>query len=172
MLLRPRQKTFVERSVAALGARGNTLGVAPTGAGKTIMLSAVTGEMIESGAGASGEAFSAAYLDLIKRYQGPAFAVDDWVKYEWAYIPHFLGYSYYVYQYATSIAAGTWFARSILDGGKAERERYLDVLRAGGSAYPVELLKHAGLDMTSPEPYRALVKGFGETIDAIEALIA
>lgn len=50
MLLRPRQKTFVERSVAALGARGNTLGVAPTGAGKTIMLSAVTGEMIESGA--------------------------------------------------------------------------------------------------------------------------
>lgn len=128
-------------------------------------------EMVESGAGASGEAFSAAYFDLLKRYQGPQFALDDLFRIEWAYIPHFLNYTYYIYQYATSITAGTWFARSILKGGKAERENYLNVLRAGGSEYPVDLLKRSGLDMTSPEPYRELIAGFGKTIDEIEALM-
>ena len=128
-------------------------------------------EMVESGAGASGEAFSAAYFDLLKRYQGPQFALDELFKIEWAYIPHFLNYTYYIYQYATSITAGTWFARSILTGGKAERENYLNVLRAGGSEYPVDLLKRSGLDMTSPEPYRELIAGFGKTIDEIEALM-
>lgn len=127
-------------------------------------------EMAEAGEGLSGESLSKAYLDLLRRYHGPDFVIDEPYAVEWAYIAHFY-YFFYVYQYATSITAGTWFARSILKGGKAERERYLDVLRAGGSDDPVEILKRAGLDMTSPEPYRELIAGFGETIDEIEALI-
>jgi len=127
-------------------------------------------EMAEAGEGLSGDAFSKAYLDLLKRYHGPQFVIDEPYAIEWAYIPHFYRF-FYVYQYATSITAGTWFAKSILGGGAAERERYLDVLRAGGSDYPTAILDKAGLDMTKPEPYRALIAVFGETMDQIEALL-
>ena len=127
-------------------------------------------EMAEAGEGLSGASLSRAYLDLLRRYHGPDFVIDEPYAIEWAYIGHFY-YFFYVYQYATSITAGTWFARSILKGGKAERERYLDVLRAGGSDYPTEILQRAGLDMTSAQPYRDLIAGFGETIDEIEALL-
>lgn len=127
-------------------------------------------EMAEAGEGLSGETFSKVYLDLLKRYHGPEFVIDDTYAIEWAYIGHFY-YFFYVYQYATSITAGTWFANAILEGGTAERERYLDVLRAGGSAYPTEILERAGLDMAKPEPYRELIAEFGRTIDQIEALM-
>ncbi|MFC0206510.1 oligoendopeptidase F [Novosphingobium soli] len=128
-------------------------------------------EMAEAGEGLSGESLTRVYLELLKRYHGPDFVIDAPYAVEWAYILHFYS-AFYVYKYATSIAAGTWFARSILNGGKAERERYLDVLRAGGSADPVDILKVAGLDMTRPDPYRALVADFKATIDRIEALRA
>lgn len=128
-------------------------------------------EMAEAGEGLSGESLTRVYLDLLKRYHGPDFVIDAPYAIEWAYIPHFYS-TFYVYQYATSISAGTWFAHSILNGGKAERERYLDVLRAGGSADPVDILKKAGLDMTAPDPYRQLVADFKATIDEIEALMA
>ncbi|MGF7155151.1 oligoendopeptidase F [Novosphingobium gossypii] len=127
-------------------------------------------EMAEAGDGLSGESLTRVYLDLLKRYHGPNFVIDAPYAIEWAYIPHFYS-TFYVYQYATSISAGTWFAQSILNGGKAERELYLDVLRAGGSADPVDILKKAGLDMTTPDPYRALVADFKATVDQIEALL-
>jgi len=127
-------------------------------------------EMAEAGEGLSGESLSRVYLDLLKRYHGPDFVIDAPYAIEWAFIPHFYS-QFYVYKYATSIAAGTWFAHSILNGGKAERERYLDVLRAGGSADPVDILKRAGLDMTSPDPYRGLVADFAATLDQIEKLV-
>jgi oligoendopeptidase F len=128
-------------------------------------------EMAEAGEGLSGESLTRVYLDLLKRYHGPDFVIDEPYAVEWAYIPHFYS-QFYVYKYATSIAAGTWFAHSILNGGKAERERYLDVLRAGGSADPVDIIKASGLDMTGPEPYRGLVADFAATIDQIEKLMA
>ncbi|WP_374411154.1 M3 family oligoendopeptidase [Novosphingobium colocasiae] len=127
-------------------------------------------EMAEAGEGLSGEAFSRVYLDLLRRYHGPDFVVDDLYGVEWAYIPHFFN-AFYVYQYATSIAAGTWFGRRVLDGGKAEREGYLNVLRAGGSDHPTEILKRAGLDMTTPTAYQGLVAEFGRILDRIEALL-
>ncbi|MCJ2188307.1 oligoendopeptidase F, partial [Novosphingobium beihaiensis] len=127
-------------------------------------------EMAEAGEGLSGASITKAYLALLKRYHGPDFIIDEPYAIEWAYIGHFY-YFFYVYQYATSITAGTWFARSILNGGKAERENYLDVLRAGGSDYPTDILQRAGLDMTKPDPYRDLIAGFGETIDEIESLL-
>lgn len=128
-------------------------------------------ELAEAGEGLSGRRFTETYLDLLKRYHGPGVTIDPAYAVEWAFVHHFWAYSYYVYQYATSIAAGTTFARRILRGGKAERENYLNVLRAGGSDYPVDLLKRAGLDMTTSEPYRELVDDFAETMDRIEQLL-
>ncbi len=124
----------------------------------------------EAGEGLSGEKFTNIYLDLLKRYHGPKVGIDPVYAIEWAYIPHFYN-SFYVYQYSTCIAAATYFAQAILSGGSAERDNYLGVLKAGGSDYPVEILKRAGLDMATPAPYRAIVKLMNATIDQIEALI-
>jgi oligoendopeptidase F len=125
----------------------------------------------EAGEGLSGEKFSSMYLDLLKRYHGPKVAVSDIYASEWAYIPHFYT-SFYVYQYATCISAATYFARSILKGGAKERDNYLSVLKAGGSDYPYDVLKRAGLDMASPAPYQAIIQTFRETLDQCEKLTA
>ena len=84
----------------------------------------------EAGEGLSGERFSAMYLDLLKRYHGPKVAMSPTYASEWAYIPHFYN-SFYVYQYATCIAAASYFARAILKGGAKERDNYLGVLEGG-----------------------------------------
>ncbi|MEI9927475.1 MAG: oligoendopeptidase F [Sphingomonas sp.] len=125
----------------------------------------------EAGEGLSGAKFSAIYLDLLKRYHGPKVAIDDSYGNEWAFIPHFYN-SFYVYQYATCVSAASYFARAILTGGPKERDTYLSVLKSGGSDYPVEILKRAGLDMTTPAPYRALVATMKDTLDQAEALMA
>ncbi|QNA85041.1 oligoendopeptidase F [Sphingomonas sp. So64.6b] len=125
----------------------------------------------EAGEGLSGEAFSAIYLDLLKRYHGPKVAIDPVYGSEWGYIPHFYS-SFYVYQYATSISAASYFARAILKGGAKERDNYLGVLKSGGSDHPVALLKRAGLDMASPAPYQAIIATFRDTLDQCEALMA
>lgn len=128
-------------------------------------------DLAEAGEGLSGERFTALYLDLLKRYHGPNVAIDPVYAAEWAYVPHFYN-SFYVYQYATSIAASSYFARAILRGGARERDNYLGVLKAGGSDYPTEILKRASLDMTTPAPYRTLIATFKETLDQAEALMA
>jgi oligoendopeptidase F len=128
-------------------------------------------DMAEAGEGLSGEKFTSVYFDLLKRYHGPAMGFEPAYANEWAFIPHFYN-SFYVYQYATCIAAATYFAQQILKGGAKARDNYLDVLKAGGSDYPVDILKRAGLDMASPAPYRALVAAFKDTLDQAEALIA
>jgi oligoendopeptidase F len=125
----------------------------------------------EAGEGLSGEKFSAMYLDLLKRYHGPKVAMSPTYASEWAYIPHFYN-SFYIYQYATCISAASYFARSILQGGAKERDNYLAVLKAGGSDYPVDVLRRAGLDMTSAAPYQAIIATFRETLDQVEALMA
>jgi oligoendopeptidase F len=125
----------------------------------------------EAGEGLSGEKLTAIYLDLLKRYHGPNVAIDPAYAAEWAYIPHFYT-SFYVYQYATCISAASYFARSILKGGAKERDNYLTVLKSGGSDYPVEILKRAGLDMAGPAPYQAIIATFKDTLDQAEALMA
>ena len=120
--------------------------------------------------GLSGEAFTALYLDLLRRYHGPNVVIDPVYASEWAYIPHFYN-SFYVYQYATSISAATYFARSILGGGAHERDNYLNVLRAGGSDHPIPILHRAGLDMATPAPYQAIIRTFQETLDQVEMLM-
>ena len=124
----------------------------------------------EAGEGLSGEKFTSIYFDLLKRYHGPNFGLDPVYGNEWAFIPHFYN-SFYVYQYATCISAATFFAQAILKGGAKERDNYLSVLKAGGSDYPVDILKRAGLDMASPAPYQALVADFKSVLDQAEALL-
>ena len=125
-------------------------------------------EAAEKGEGLSGEKFSEIYLGILKAYYEPAVKIDDYLAIEWAYIPHFFR-NFYVYQYATCVAASAFFSDRTLAGGAKERESYLDVLRAGGADYPVDVIKRAGLDMTTPAPYQALVAKFARTLDQLEA---
>lgn len=127
-------------------------------------------DMAEAGEGLSGERFTALYLELLRKYHGAGMEIDPLYAIEWAYIPHFYR-TFYVFQYATSVSGAVYFSQSVLNGGAPERERYLDALRAGGSDYPTEILKHAGLDMTGPAPYRALIAEFGRVMDEAEGLL-
>jgi len=97
--------------------------------------------------------------------------IDDRYAIEWAYIPHFYQ-SFYVYQYATSIAAAAQFVKQIEQGDAQARERYLNLLRAGGSEYGYELLRQAGVDMAAPQPYQALLERMSAIMDQIEAIRA
>lgn len=129
---------------------------------------------VDRGEPLTGEAFSKAYCELLRRYHGAdegvvAIDADDCV--EWAYIPHFYN-AYYVYQYATSIAASSLFAARVERGEAGARERYLDLLRAGGSDYPYDLVKAAGVDLATPAPYQALAARMNRIMDEIEALLA
>jgi oligoendopeptidase F len=128
-------------------------------------------ETAERGEGLSGDKFSEIYLKILKTYHGDGVVIDDAYAMEWAYIPHFY-YNFYVYQYATSLAASAYFSDKVLAEGAKARDVYLGVLKAGGSNDPVEVLKRAGLDMTTPTPYRALVAKFTRTLDALEAEMA
>ena len=124
----------------------------------------------EAGEGISGEKLTQIYADLLRRYHGPAMKFEPSYFSEWAFIPHFYR-NFYVFQYATSISGGVYFSQAILNGGPAERDRYLAILKAGGSDYPIDILKRGGLDMTTATPYRALVSEFAKVMDQAEALI-
>jgi len=127
-------------------------------------------ETAEKGQALSGKRLSAIYLDLLKRYHGPKVTIEPVYGLEWALPAHFFR-DFYVYQYATSVTAASAFAERILGGKAAERDAYLGVLKAGGSDYPVDVLKKAGVDMTSTEPYRAMLGKFSRTLDEMEKLI-
>ena len=131
-------------------------------------------EEVEKGNALSGESLTRIYGDILRRYHGDAegvLKIDDFVTVEWAYIPHFY-YNFYVFQYAPSIAASQAFAERILAGEPGAVDTYLDLLKAGGSDYPYELVKKAGVDLATPEPYRALVKRMNSIMDQIEAILA
>ena len=121
----------------------------------------------------SGKRFTQTYCDLLKKYHGESqgvMKIDPKVCVEWAFIPHFHR-PFYVYQYATSAAAAQHFGERILAGQPGVREAYLDVLRAGGSVPPHELLLKAGLDMTSPAPHQRLVRAMETMMDEMESLL-
>ena len=127
-------------------------------------------DLANKGEGLSGEKMSALYLDLLKRYHGPKVQIEPVYSSEWAYIQHFY-FGFYVWQYATSITAANFFAQKVMHGTPADRDRYLDVLRAGGSDYGYDLLTRGGLDMATAEPYRLIVESFSKVLDQAEALI-
>ncbi len=130
-------------------------------------------ELVEQGEALSGERFSKIYAEIIRRYHGHdkgILLVDDLYTIEWAFIPHFY-YNYYVYQYATSIAAASLFVQDVLDGKEQAAERFLSVLKAGGSEYPYAALKEAGVDLATPAPYEAIVARMNKIMDEIEAIL-
>jgi oligoendopeptidase F len=127
-------------------------------------------ETAERGEALSGKKMTAIYLDLLKTYHGPRMTIDPAYAIEWAYPQHFY-FDFYVFQYATSVSAAVYFTDKILAGKSADRDAYLGVLKAGGSDYPVDVLKRAGLDMTSPAPYAAAVAKLARTLDQMEVLL-
>lgn len=129
----------------------------------------------ERGEPLTGPVLTQIYGDLLRRYHGEAegvMTIDDVYAQEWAFIPHFY-MGFYVYQYATSISGSTWFAEQFLAGKTEVRDQFLNVLKAGGSDHPHEILmKQAGLDMTKPDAYQAVVRRMNAIMDQMEALLA
>ncbi|MEC5215542.1 oligoendopeptidase F [Actimicrobium sp. GrIS 1.19] len=129
---------------------------------------------VDRGESLTGEGLTKIYGDILRRYHGDkegVVTIDDVYATEWAFIPHFYN-SFYVFQYATSISAGSLFAESILANKPGARERYLGVLKSGSSAYPYELVKAAGVDLATPAPYQAVVASMNRIMDEIEAIVA
>lgn len=129
---------------------------------------------VDRGESLTGTALSQIYGDMLKRYHGDRegiMKIDDTYTTEWAYIPHFYT-RFYVFQYATSIAAGSMFADEILKMEPGARDKYLGILKAGGSAYPYDLVKQAGVDLASPAPYQAVFKRMNSIMDQIESILA
>ena len=117
----------------------------------------------------TAEVLCAEYKRLNEMYFGPDMVVDDQIAMEWARIPHFY-YNYYVFQYATGYAAAMALSRRILDEGEKAVNDYLGFLSGGCSKSPIDLLKGAGVDMTSPEPVNQALQLFGKLLDEMEEL--
>ena len=129
---------------------------------------------VDNGEPMTGEALTKTYCDILKRYHGAAegvVAIDDAYCVEWAYIPHFYN-AFYVFQYATSIAASTLFAKRVAANEPGALDRYLNLLKSGGSNHPYELVKTAGVDLAAPAPYQALVARMNSIMDEIEAILS
>lgn len=129
----------------------------------------VTNQMAESGQSLTAEALTKVYYDLNCKYYGPDMVSDPEIGVEWARIPHFY-YNFYVYQYATSFSAAVAIARNILEEGAPAVERYKKFLSGGCSMPPVELLKIAGVDLTSSQPIQDALDVFGRVIEELEEL--
>jgi oligoendopeptidase F len=127
-------------------------------------------EKAEAGEALTADLLSTVYHELNVKYYGPDIVADDYISYEWARIPHFYT-SFYVYKYATGFSAATSLSQQILNEGEPALERYLGFLGSGGSDYPIELLKNAGVDMTSPKPVLDALKTFEDVLNQFESLI-
>ncbi len=120
----------------------------------------------------TADSLTADYYALNKKYFGEEnMVIDEEIGLEWARIPHFY-YNYYVYQYATGFSAATALSKQILEEGEPAVKRYIDFLSAGSSDYPIEVLKKAGVDMTSAEPIKDACKVFEEKLNELEQLLA
>jgi oligoendopeptidase F len=126
-------------------------------------------ELDAAGAPLTPDGLAAEYTELNRRYHGPAVTPDPRIGLEWSRIPHFY-YNFYVYKYATSFCASQVFVNRILEGGSA-REAYLDLLRAGGSADPLDLVRDAGVDLTRPETMGQAFTHFDGTVHQLAALL-
>ena len=136
-------------------------------------------EMVAKGEPLTGDNVSELYLKLVREYYGHdqgVCEVKDTYRSEWAYIAHFY-YDFYVYQYATSMIASAKLADGIRaeaaakPAGTAKRDAYLGMLSAGSSKYAYDMLKDAGVDLATPEPFAAAMKEMNKTIDAMEAIL-
>jgi oligoendopeptidase F len=125
----------------------------------------------QEGEALTADSLTSMYYELNKKYFGDDIVVDKEIGLEWARIPHFY-YNYYVYQYATGFSAATALSRQILEEGEPAVKRYIEFLKAGSSDYPIEVLKKAGVDMTSAEPIRQACQVFAEKLDEMEQMLS
>lgn len=126
-----------------------------------------THNALNAGEALTAADYSAKWHELNANYFGPDMVVDEDIDMEWARIPHFYS-DFYVYQYATGYAAASAFANAILEGKENAVEKYKGFLKAGGSKYPIDILKDAGVDMTTSEPLEATIHRFNELLDMLE----
>ncbi|MFC4353635.1 oligoendopeptidase F [Chryseomicrobium palamuruense] len=128
-------------------------------------------EMDQNGEPLTAERLTEEYYQLNKKYFGDDMVMDEEIGLEWARIPHFY-YNYYVYQYATGLSAATALSKQILEEGQPAVDRYINnFLKAGSSNYPIEVLKAAGVDMTSAQPIEEACQVFEEKLNELEALL-
>lgn len=129
-----------------------------------------THEMAEAGEPLTVESFKQVYRELLEAYFGPDFVIDDCLSLECFRIPHFYR-AFYVYKYATGLSAAIALSRRVLDGGQQELQDYLNFLKGGCSKDPLDLLRDAGVDMSTPEPVETTLKRFQSLTDELDALI-
>ena len=127
--------------------------------------------VVEEGGALTADTLSEIYRNLNAVYYGSEVILDPEIAIEWARIPHFYN-AFYVYKYATGFSAATAFARAILDEGEPAVVRYLEFLSGGGSDYPIELLRKAGVDMETPVPVRNALQVFTGLVERLETLLA
>jgi oligoendopeptidase F len=122
----------------------------------------------------TGDALATLYFDITARYYGhqeKLVVVDDYVANEWSYIPHFY-HDFYVFQYATSFTAAEALAARVIGGDADATARYLTFLGSGSSRYPIDLLKDAGVDMTTDEPLDQTMQTMNRVMDEMDAILA
>jgi oligoendopeptidase F len=130
----------------------------------------ITHELAEKNEPLTLEAFRTEYRKLLEAYLGPGMTIDDELSLECLRIPHFYN-AFYVYKYATGLAAAIALSERVVSGGKAELDAYLNFLRGGSSKDPLDLLRDAGVDMATPGPVDAALKRFGELVDELDGLL-
>ncbi len=130
-------------------------------------------ELVEKGHPVTGDSLDKLYDEIVKKYYGHdqgICIVDDYVAHEWSYIPHFYN-DYYVFQYATSFTASSALSEKVLSGNPEATRKYLKFISSGRSKYPIDLLKEAGLDMTSDEPLELTMRKVNRVMDEIDKVL-
>jgi oligoendopeptidase F len=129
-----------------------------------------THEMAEAGEPLTVQSFRDVYRELLNAYFGPEFAVDKVLELECFRIPHFYR-AFYVYKYATGLSAAVALSRRVLEGGQEELQDYLAFLSGGCSEDPLDLLRGAGVDMSSPEPVKTTLRRFETLTTELDQLL-
>ena len=130
-------------------------------------------QLIEKGEALSADKLDRVYGDILKRYYGHnegIMNIKDTYTVEWAYIPHFYR-NFYVYQYATSISAAYFLTDKILNKEKGSKETLINILQAGGSNYPFDILLNAGVDMSSEAVYSSIISRMNQLMDEVELIL-
>ncbi len=130
-----------------------------------------THDLVEKGEALTVEALCSLYRELNKKYYGNDIVIDEQINMEWARIPHFYS-AFYVYQYATGYSAAIALSQKILKEGQPAVEKYTTFLKSGSSDYPIEILKKAGVDMSTPEPIENALKVFDNLLNQLEQLLS
>ena len=129
----------------------------------------ITHAMVEAGEPLTWEGMNRIYRELNLKYFGEDIVVDEEIDIEWARIPHFYN-AFYVYQYATGYSAAIALSRRILQKGQPAIDDYLDFLSKGSSEYSIDLLKGAGVNLSTPAPIENAMQLFKELLDEFEQL--